>query len=145
MTLTTAFMPALDDGLVTSEDPVDPAVRPQRRRFTAAFKVEVLAAYDAATGPGEKGALLRKHGLYSSHLVEWRKAQQAGALAGLNGLPRPAKKTTEQLELEKLRRVNGRLERELAKNKAALTIMGKAHELLELLSESSATEAPPTR
>ena len=87
MTLTTAFMPALDDGLVTSEDPVDPAVRPQRRRFTAAFKVEVLAAYDAATGPGEKGALLRKHGLYSSHLVEWRKAQQAGALAGLNGLP----------------------------------------------------------
>lgn len=145
MTLTTAFMPALDDGLVTSEDPGDPAARPLRRRFTAAFKVEILAAYDAATGPGEKGALLRKHGLYSSHLVEWRKAQQAGALAGLGGLPRPAKKTAEQLELEKLRRVNERLERELAKNKAALTIMGKAHELLELLSESSATDKPPMR
>ena len=142
MTLTTAVLVAPNDGLVTSEDP---AARPQRRRFTAEYKRTILAEYDAATGSGEKGAILRREGLYSSHLVEWRRAQQAGALAGLSGLPRPAKKTSEQVELEKLRRVNERLERELAKNKAALTIMGKAHELLELLSESSATDRLPTR
>ncbi len=142
MTLTTAFMLAPDDGLVTGEGP---AARPRRRRFTAEYKRTILGEYQACTGPGEKGALLRREGLYSSHLVEWRRAQQAGALAGLDGLPRPAKKSAEQVELDKLRRVNERLEHELAKNKAALTIMGKAHELLELLSESSATEAPPTR
>lgn len=135
-------MLAPDDGLVTGEDP---AARPRRRRFTAEYKRTILVDYQACTGAGEKGALLRREGLYSSHLVEWRRAQQAGALAGLDGLPRPAKKSAEQVELDKLRRVNERLERELAKNKAALTIMGKAHELLELLSESSATEAPPTR
>lgn len=84
-------------------------------------------------------------GLYSSHLVEWRRAQQVGAMAGLSGLARLTKRTPEQIELEKLRRRNERLERELAKNKAALTIMGKAHELLELLSESSDSDRPPTR
>lgn len=142
MTLTTVFMLAPDDGLVTGEGP---AAWPRRRRFTAEYKRTILGEFQACTGPGEKGALLRREGLYSSHLVEWRRAQQAGALAGLDGLPRPAKKSAEQVELDKLRRVNERLERELAKNKAALTIMGKAHELLELLFESSATEAPPTR
>ena len=63
----------------------------------------------------------------------------------LSGLARLTKRTPEQIELEKLRRRNERLERELAKNKAALTIMGKAHELLELLSESSDSDRPPTR
>ena len=142
MTLTTAVLSRPDDGRVTSEDP---AARPRRRRFTAEYKLAIVAEYDACTDPGGKGALLRREGLYSSHLVEWRRAQQAGAMAGLRGLPRPTKRIPEQVELEKLRRRNERLERELAKNKAALTIMGKAHELLELLSESSDTDRPPTR
>jgi len=81
--------------------------------------------------------LLRREGLYSSHVTEWRKASKTGSLAGLAGTPRPTKRSPEQVELEKLRRRNDRLERELAKTEAALTIMGKAHELLELLSESS--------
>ena len=56
--------------------------RARRRTFTAKYKLEILAAYDAAPD-GEKGALLRREGLYSSHIVEWRKARDAGALAGL--------------------------------------------------------------
>jgi transposase len=100
----------------------------------------VLAEYYACSDPGAKGALLRREGLYSSHLVEWRRASHTGALAGLGGLPRPVKRNAEQVELDRRRRRNERLERELAKNKAALTIMGKAHELLELLSESSDTD-----
>ena len=70
-------------------DPEVPA-RARRRRFTAQYKLEILAAYDAAP-EGEKGALLRREGLYSSHLVEWRRARDAGALAGLavpRGRPR---------------------------------------------------------
>src|ERR671931_2678427 len=62
----------------------DPEVpeRARRRTFTAKYKAEILAAYDAAP-EGEKGALLRREGLYSSHIVEWRRARDAGALAGL--------------------------------------------------------------
>src|ERR1700712_3639257 len=62
----------------------DPEVpeRARRRTFTARYKLEILAAYDAAPD-GEKGALLRREGLYSSHIVEWRRARDAGALAGL--------------------------------------------------------------
>ena len=62
-------------------DPEGPE-RARRRTFTAKYKLEILAAYDAA-GDGEKGALLRREGLYSSHIVEWRRARDAGALAAL--------------------------------------------------------------
>ena len=57
--------------------------RPQRRRFTAAYKLTVLTEYDGATEAGAKGALLRREGLYTSHIAEWRRARDAGALAGL--------------------------------------------------------------
>ena len=100
-----------------------------------------MAEYDGCNTAGEKGALLRREGLYSSHISEWRKASSTGALAGLTGTPRSAKRTPDQVELEKLRRRNERLERELAKTEAALMIMGKAHELLESLAEST---EPPT-
>jgi hypothetical protein len=81
--------------------------------------------------------LLRREGLYSSHLVEWRRARDAGALQGLAGTPRPARRSPEQAELDRLRRRNLRLESELAKHRLALEIQGKASELLErLLAES---------
>ena len=54
---------------------------PRRRTFTAKYKLEVLVAYDAAPD-GEKGAVLRREGLYSSHITQWRKARDVGALAG---------------------------------------------------------------
>jgi len=75
---------------------LDPEVpeRARRRTFTAQYKLEVLAAYDAAPD-GKRGAVLRREGLYSSHLVEWRRARDAGALAGLaapRGRPRRDKR-----------------------------------------------------
>ncbi len=142
MTMTTAVLTRPHDGRVTSPDP---APRPTRRRFTGEYKAAIVAEYDGCTNAGEKGALLRREGLYSSHITEWRRASATGSLAGLTGTPRSTKRTPDQAELEKLRRRNERLERELAKTEAALTIMGKAHELLELLSESSATDRPSSR
>jgi len=142
MTMTTAVLDRPHGGRVTSPDP---APRPTRRRFTGDYKAAIVAEYDGCTSVGEKGALLRREGLYSSHISEWRKASSTGALAGLTGTPRSSKRTPERVELEKLRRRNERLERELAKTEAALMIMGKAHELLELLSESSATDRPSSR
>jgi transposase len=113
--------------------------------FTAEYKAKVLAEYDALDEPGAKGALLRREGLYSSHLVEWRRARDAGALAGLAPAARPTKRTAEQVENDRLRARAERAERELAKTKAALEIVGKAHALLELLSESADTQPPSSR
>jgi transposase len=72
--------------------------------------------------------------------VEWRRARDAGALAGLQPAPRPARRTPEQIEIERLRARAEKAEAELARTKAALDVVGKAHALLELLSESADTE-----
>jgi transposase-like protein len=118
----------------------DPSARPKRRRFDAAYKLAILEEYERLTDPGAKGALLRREGLYSSHIVEWRRARDVGALKELAPKARPAKRTAEQIENERLRRRNERLEDELAKHKLALEIQGKASELLErLLAESDPT------
>ena len=118
-------------------DEPDPAARPRRRSFTAEYKARILDEYDALpSGSTERGALLRREGLYTSHIAEWRKAREAGARDGLASKAK-ARRSPEQVELEKLRRRNQRLETELAKTKLALEIMGKAHALLELLSESA--------
>ncbi len=108
----------------------------RRRVFGPDYKLAVLAAYDRCSEPGEKGALLRREGLYTSHLAEWRKARDAGARKAL-GPKANARRSPEQVEVEKLRRRNERLEAELARTRLALEITGKAHALLELLSESA--------
>jgi transposase len=135
MTMTTASLLArAHDGVV---DELDPAARPRRRSFTAEYKARILAEYDALpAGSTERGALLRREGLYTSHIAEWRKARDAGARGGLASKAK-SRRSPEQVELEKLRRRNERLEAELAKTKLALEITGKAHALLELLSESA--------
>lgn len=138
MTMTTASLLArAHDGVV---DEPDPAARPRRRSFTAEYKAGILDEYDALpTGSSERGALLRREGLYTSHIAEWRKARDAGARGGLAPRVKP-RRTPEQVELEQLRRKGERLEAELARAKTALEITGKVHALLEQLSESAAPE-----
>ena len=113
--------------------------QPRRRSFTAQYKLDILAEYDAAA-PAARGVLLRREGLYSSTLSEWRKARDSGALTGLAPAARPSKASVEQRELAKATARAERAERELAKTKAVLEIVGKAHALLEMLSESADTE-----
>jgi transposase len=139
MTLTnsTSLMARAHDGDVT--DDIDPAARPTRRTFTAEQKLAILAAYDEATEPGAKGAYLRREGIYSSQITEWRKARDTGSLAGLEGKPK-GKRSADQREIERLGQKNERLEAELVKTRTALDIVGKAHALLEMLSESADTK-----
>ena len=117
----------------------DPAPRPKRRTFSAEYKLRIVAEYDAAP-TGEKGAILRRERLYHSHIIEWRAARDAGAMATLadkrTSATRP-KKAAEQAELERLRKKVARLEKESARKDAALELLGKAHALLETLSESA--------
>ena len=139
MTMTTASLTGrAHDGAVDAEP--DPSARPRRRSFTAEYKARILEEYDAlAVGSSERGALLRREGLYSSHLAEWRKVRDAGGHGALAPKAKP-RRSAEQVELEKVRRRNERLEAELARTKLALEITGKAHALLELLSESADSE-----
>lgn len=135
MTMTTA--PLLSRAHDWAVDEPDPVARPRRRTFTAEYKAQVLDEYDALPpGSTGRGALLRREGLYTSHIAEWHKARRAGAWQGLAPKEKP-RRPPEQVEVERLRRRNERLEAELARTKAALDIVGKAHALLELLSESA--------
>ena len=142
MTMTTQALVARAHDMGVGDD--DPAAKPKRRRFDAEYKLAILEEYERLTDPGAKGALLRREGLYSSHIVEWRRARDVGAIKELAPKSRPAARTPEQVELERLRRRNERLEGELAKHKLALEIQGKASELLErLLAESDETKRQP--
>ena len=124
----------------------DPGARPRRRVFTAEYKLAILAEYDAAEADGSKGSILRREGLHSSHIVEWRRARDAGALAAMRATtPGRAKRPAAEVELERLRRRTERLEADLAKTRSALDVMGKLHALLEGLSESAGTDPKSTR
>lgn len=89
--------------------------------------------------PGAKGALLRREGLYSSHIVQWRRAREVGALHELAPRSR-RRRSPAQIELDRARRRIERLEGELAKHRLALEIAGKASELLERLLAKSTEE-----
>jgi hypothetical protein len=117
----------------------DPAPRPKRRTFTSEYKLRIVAGYDAAPR-NEKGAVLRRERLYHSHVKEWRAARDARALDNLvdrRTSPARAKKSAAEVENEKLRQRVARLEKDLARNKAALEVMGEASALLEMISESA--------
>jgi transposase len=137
-----------DDQPNPSTPAADPAPRPSRRVFSPEYKLAIVTEYENAPN-GEKGAILRREGLYSSHIIEWARARDAGTLTTsrptdpVTPSKRP-KKSAEQVELEKLRRRNAKLEADLTKTRLALDIMGKAHALLEELSESAERDEPPT-
>ena len=118
-------------GLVGQETEV--TAKPRRRVFTAEFKRKVLAEADACTKAGEIGALLRREGLYSSHLVEWRRARDSGALAGLAPRKRgPAAKVPHPLERKvvELERSLVRSERRAERAEGLVELQKKVSELL---------------
>jgi transposase len=111
---------------------------PRRRRaFTAADKLAYLHAYEQACEHGDGGAYLRREGLYSSLISEWRKQRDAGVLAGKRAGEKVGRLTAEQAEIARLTGELARANKRLSTTETALDIMGKAHALLETLSESA--------
>jgi transposase-like protein len=142
MSLTTLTMERAHDAAM-ARDATLPE-RPSRRVFSAEYKLRVLTEYEAASEDGSRGAILRREGLYSSHIVDWRRARDAGALAGLAPRPRPRAAAPERAEVARLRRRAERAEGELAKARLVIDIQGKASELLErLLAESDEERRQP--
>ena len=114
---------------VVAPDP-EVAAKPRRRRFTAEYRLRILKEADACKKPGELGALLRREGLYSSHLTNWRRQREQGALRDLRArrrgpTPRPVDPRVKQLEAE-----NRRLTRKLQRAETIITLQKKVAEIL---------------
>jgi len=101
-------------------------VRHARRRFTPKYKLEILRRADACTQPGQVGELLRKEGLYSSHLVTWRTQREEG----LTPKKRGRKAKVVDPRVKKVEQENRRLVRRLQKAEAIIDFQKKVHELL---------------
>ena|SRR5882757_8314006 len=136
--------PVVDDGGMSESGPRAGGPRP-RRTFTPAEKLAHVAAYDLACQEGQGGGYLRREGLYSSQMTEWRKLRDGGALEGLPPGAKVGRLSAEQAEIARLRGQLTKAERRLARTEVALDIMGKAHALLEEISESAPDEQPPKR
>jgi len=120
----------------------DPEVsaKPKRRRFTPAYKARIVEEAQRCTGPGQIGALLRREGLYSSALTQWRRQYQAGALQALKDDKRGRKRTRDarDQELERLHRENERLNKKLRQAELIIEIQKKVAALL-----GNPIETPP--
>jgi transposase-like protein len=105
-------------------------VTSKRRRFSQAYKRQVLAEAKAC-GHGEVGAMLRREGLYSSHLATWRREMAAGKVVASKEKRKATKKRLEEMEKE-----NARLQKELRKAQAIITAQKKLGDLINMMSES---------
>jgi transposase-like protein len=125
--MTRKTMSSLIEGDNEQMDPQHPRRGgPQRRRaFSASDKLAYLRAYEAACEQGDGGGYLRREGLYSSLISEWRKQRDAGVLAGKKPGEKVGKLSAEQAEIARLTRENARLSKRLNTTEAALDIMGK--------------------
>lgn len=130
--------------LMTKPDPEVPS-KPAKRLFTAEYKQRILDEVEGCP-PGEIGAILRREGLYSSHLTTWRRQRKDGEL-GVNArskLGRP-KNSPLVAEVERLRRENERLEEKLRKAELVIDVQKKVQRLFESLSASEEPTKPATR
>lgn len=131
---------ASDDGVVSSSSIPDGPTR--RRSFTPAQKLKYLAEYETACETGQGGAFLRREGLYSSLISEWRRQRDAGLLEGKSPGETVGRPSAVQAENARLKAQLRKAEQKLATTEMALAIMGKAHALLEQISESADPDEP---
>jgi len=136
------------DDVVVSSSKKPAGGRPKRRSFTAEYKLQILEEYERLLregSQGDPGALLRRENLLSSHITEWRKARKGGALAALTPKVRQPARSQADIEVEKLRAEKDKLAKELETTKAVLEVVGKAHALLEIISERADSENKPEK
>ena len=117
----------------------DPEVVPtaKRRKFTAGYKLHILDEADDCTEPGQIGALLRREGLYSSHLRTWRRQRERGIFEALGPKKRGRKNKDEEKELSSLRRENEQLQERLEQAEAIIDVQKKLSQLLGLATEEN--------
>ena len=134
-------MEAGDNGVLSSSE-VEVMAKPVRRRFTAEYKRGVLRQADACSGRGEVGALLRREGLYSSHLTQWRKQRERGEFEGLSRKRGPSPKPRNPLadKVRVLERENARLQRRAERAEGLVELQKKVSEILGIELKQSAEQ-----
>lgn len=130
----------VDDGVASDGSGRPLHHNPVRRVFTAEYKLAVLAEYDKCTESGEKGAILRREGLYSSLITDWRRQHRQGLLKAAVGRTDGGRGGPSLSEVAKLRAENERLRVKLAQAEAVIEVQGKVHALLEDISKSAASD-----
>ena len=112
----------------------DPEVVPRakRRQFSARYKLQILEEVDQCDQPGQIGAVLRREGLYSSHLTTWRRQRAAGQLQGLRPKKRGRKPDPQAVELARLQRENERLKARLEQAETIIEVQKKLSQMLGL-------------
>jgi transposase-like protein len=113
----------------TAPDP-EVLAKPQRRRFTTEYRLRILKEADACKKPGERGALLRREGLYSSHLITWHQQRERGALVGMRAQKRGPKARPVDPRVKQLEAENRRLQRKLQRAETIITLQKKVAEIL---------------
>ena len=143
--------PADDEGARKATEESAGSVRPKtpdpevaevakRRRFSAEYKLKILREADACKNLGDIGALLRREGLYSSNLANWRRQREALANKGFSSVKRGRKPKKVNPRLKELERENVKLKRELKKAEIIIEIQKKTSELLEISIETTYNE-----
>ena len=112
----------------------------QRRQYTAEYKLRILREVEACQGSGEIGALLRREGLYSSNLTNWRRQRESGELDGLSAHKRGPKVDPQAAELARLKRENERLQERLRKAELIIEVQKKVSQLLGITIEENHPE-----
>ena len=124
-------------------DVLDPEVVPKakRRMFSAKYKLRILEEANSCTEAGQVGALLRREGLYSSHLTTWRRQRDKGVLKGLSPQKRGRKRKDElEREVVRLQRENERLQASLEQAETIIDVQKKLSRLLGLATEENGRE-----
>lgn len=116
----------------------DPEVRPERRSYPAKYKLAILAEMDAAESKSERGEIMRREGLYSSLISEWRKQRDRGALEAMSGRRPGPKGDPVRAENARLRDRVAELEARLETAEDLIDAQGKVSALLSDLSRKSA-------
>ena len=129
----------IDDG-VASDGSGRPLRNPIRRAFSPEYKLSILAEYDACSESGDKGAILRREGLYSSIITDWRRQHRQGLLRAAVGRSDGGRGGPSLSEVARLRAENDRLRSKLAQADAIISVQGKVHALLEEISKSADTD-----
>jgi transposase len=132
----------MDD--TASTDPEVPERSSGRRRFSAKYKAQILAEYDALDR-SERGAFLRREGLYHSLITKWRHLRDEGAIEALGRAPGRGKADPRDREVARLEKEVGRLTTELDTSRKVIEIQGKLSALLEQLAKDSTAEEGETK
>ncbi len=122
----------------------DPQVvaKAERRRFSSEYKLRIVTEADACNERGAIGALLRREGLYSSHLDKWRKQRERGELVGASGQKRGRKPDPQATEIVRLQRENAQMRARLERSEQIIDVQKKLAHLLGVLSSETGSSEP---